>query len=139
MFRIFILTAIVLAMTLPAAAQRRGTCTVPEDPLERQANGFVAPIWIEVNYLVEDGFVKNLFLPLPPEGNRWLPDVTYDNVLLVSDALEEPEVVSLPERPTGFNFAHTFQTLWADSIRPELCNLERMGLIPARSSILGGN
>ena len=136
MFRFFMLTAIVLAMTLPAAAQRRDACTVAEDPYAKDSNGQAQVVMVLHYYLPAGGIVSNYLLPERGGQYSWSEDVMYGLVVLTEPG-EEGIIVSEPIRPLQSFW--TFRNLWTDEIRPELCNLERMELIPARSSILGGN
>ena len=137
MFRIFILTAIVLAMTLPAAAQRRDACTVIEDPYERASDGFPR-VYMSLSYYVPGGLgeVVNYFFP-QNTGSFGLGEVEY-SIIQYRDGAEIDDFISEPRRPLQA-FLFTFQNMWTNEIRPELCNLERMGLIPQAASILGGN
>ena len=136
MFRIFILTVIVLAMTLPTAAQRRNACTVAEDPYGTHPSG-IPTVAMALYYFMPDGdgVVTNYLLPTVGRFG-WDTNLMYTSVVFSVDL--ESVTVSEPERPIQ-DLMSFVREVWTNEIRPELCNLERMELLPARSSVLGGN
>lgn len=139
MFRLFIFTALALAIVLPVQAQRRDACTIPEDPMD-------AIIMVNVQVAISDEVWIDNYFWLEKDQYGFMEELVYQDVVTTDYPPDLPPgewtALSSPQRPADSIFSWGFTSMYANDLRPELCNLQRMGLIPqgsARTSILGGN
>ena len=126
MFRLFIMIAIALAMVLPASAQVNSECSFPRDAADEPTMGLV----FSVPY--GDRVLLNIFSMMiaGPNAYQW----HYATIHLVEGSLSEGingsnvSSLALPLRPVSF-----IDRVYEDEIYPELCNLERLDMLPERT------